>query len=115
MDGFRKHCDHLLVMDNFGAHTNPDFRRRTWQHVPRVWLLYTPPDCTDACAVTDDRLGQTYKNLMRKSFVKHFEANMDRWQSGGAEGFSASERRKLYCKWLSDAHRQFYSWDEERG
>ncbi len=111
---FRKSCDHLLVMDNLGAHTNPDFRKRAWEHKPRVWLLYTPPDCTDACAVTDDGLGQAYKRMMRKYFVDHFGANVERWQSGGEQGFTAADRRKLYCEWLCKAHRVFYEWDERR-
>ena len=115
MDNFRKSSDHLLVMDNLGAHTNPDFRRLAWEHDPRVWLLYTPPDCTDACAVTDDGLGRTFKNKMRKSFHAHFDANMERWQSGGKEGFSASARRKLYCQWLSEANKFFYGYTNDKG
>jgi len=115
MQSFIKSGDHLLCLDNLGAHVNPDFRRAAWQHKPKVWLTYTPADCTDACAVTDDGLGRAFKNKMRKSFVTHFNANIDLWQGVDGLHMSASNRRQLYAKWLDDAFTSFYGWNAKTG
>ncbi len=111
-----KSSDHLLCLDNLGGHTSPLFRRHAWDNKPRVWIIYTPPDCTDACAVTDDGLGQAIKRSMRLSFEEHFAANMALWQ--GEEGhtpITAHARRELYAQWLHKAVHVFYGFNDKNG
>ncbi len=108
---FARSHDHLLCLDNLAGHTSPEFRHAAWSASPKVWLLYTPADCTDACAVTDDGLGQAFKRHMRKSFVKHFNANMDLWQGSKSERLSEAGRRSLYAEWLHQSTLSFYSYN----
>ncbi len=107
--------DHLLCMDNLGGHTNPVFRKTAWTNNPKVWLLYTPKDCTDACAVTDDSLGQSIKRLMRKSFLEHFTANIALWQGTTSGRITEATCRSLYAKWLHEGTLYFYSHGSVKG
>ncbi len=115
ISSFAPSHDHLLCMDNLGGHTNPVFRRTAWLNKPTVWLVYTPKDCTDACAVTDDGLGQTIKRKMRNMFLDHFLANTNRWQGLLSEHIPEAECRSLYAKWLHTTITDFYKYTVVKG
>lgn len=89
----------LLGMDNLKAQCHPDFKEFAFKKTKSL-IIYTPPDCTDLCAVTDAGLGKLVKMQMRKLFDAHQEANPDLWLT--AKGLSAAQRRELFCKWLSE-------------
>ncbi len=99
---------YLLCLDNLRGHCTPEFREAAACRKPPVELVYTPADCTDACAVTDCGLGRTIKNRMRKKFLADFESRIEAWQGCPEEMLSAADRRHLYCAWLDESFSDFY-------
>ena len=62
--------------------------------------LISPGDCTDLCSTIDQEIGSFVKAHFTKPFMKHFQANPDRWQMGRV---SARTRRRLFTVWVGDA------------
>jgi len=105
VDSFPSSDEYLVCMDNLSGQINTEYRD-ILKKEGNAFILYTPPNCTDVCAVTDAGLGRSIKNLMRKRFKTHFEANIDTWTDGKV---TPKERRHLYCEWLRDAMIEFYA------
>jgi hypothetical protein len=89
----------LLGLDNLGAQCSPEFKEAARK--TETLLIYTPEDCTDACAVTDAGPGRSLKNDMKNLFYQHYENNPDLWDKDGL--LSASDRRMLFVQWLSES------------
>ena len=111
LDDFTLGNPHILVMDNLSGHCTPEFRATAWDSTPRVHIMYTPADCTDACAVTDDGLGKAIKGRMRKMFLDHFNANTSMWQDTDGQHLTAMDRRDLYVSCFDQAMKDFYGCD----
>lgn len=104
VDSFRDPGEYLVCLDNLGGQTNLEFRD-ILKREGNAFILYTPPNCTDVLAVTDAGLGRTIKNLIRKRFKCHFDANLSAWVDGTV---TPAMRRRLYCEWLVAAMSEFY-------
>ena len=113
--GFSKSGPHLLCLDNLGGHVSTSFRNIAWKNSPRVHLVYTPADCTDACAVTDDGLRLDIKRDIRKKFLLHFQSHIEDWQGKNGLSITASDRRHLYSGWLSESIKSFYDPSQASG
>ncbi len=55
----------LLGADNLNGQACPDFREFMFSKCKTI-IAFTPPDCTDLCAVTDSHIGRTIKWRMKK-------------------------------------------------
>jgi len=60
----------LLVLDNLNSHCTPEIREFAALH--DVYLLFSPPNCTDLIQVTDYGLGYTVKHRMKKKLLNTF-------------------------------------------
>ena len=70
-------------------------------------VVYTPEDCTDLCAVTDDGLGFEIKRRMVKYYKDDLcssDARLEAWKNGKVP---VSERRILATQWLSRAWKSY--------
>jgi len=94
----------LLVLDNLGSHATAEIREFAALH--QVFLLFSPPNCTDLIQVTDYGLGFTIKHRMKKKIVEHYSSNHEIWEKGEV---TATQRRKLHVKWLSESISEFYA------
>ena len=56
---------------------------------------YTPGDCSDLCAVTDDDLGKLERGIVREKFVEDMDKNQQAWTEGG---MSESQFRIRVCE-----------------
>ena len=104
VDSFPDSGEYLVCVDNLSGQTNLQYRD-ILKKEGNAFIVYTPPNCTDVCAVTDAGLGRSIKNLMRKHFIKHFETHLDLWVN---DKVTPKERRHLYCEWLVAAMTEFY-------
>jgi len=93
----------LLVLDNLNAHCTTEIREFAALH--DVFLLFSPPNCTDLIQVTDYGLGFTIKHRMKLKFRDHFAKNLLKWQKGEV---TPIQRKKLHVKWLSESISEFY-------
>ena len=91
VDSFPHPGEYLVCLDNHKGHTSDEFLD-IMKTEGNAFVLYTPTNCTDLCAVTDAGLGRTIKNLMRKQFNAHFDANLTKWTNGDV---SPKSRRRL--------------------
>lgn len=104
----RDFCDqlplepHVVVMDNLDGHATQEFRAE--MKAANCELVFTPPDCTDLCAVTDAGLGRSVKRLMKEMFRSHFRDNHDAWCNGTV---TAAQRRRLAVMWFDAAVKAF--------
>ena len=81
VDSFSDPGEYLVCLDNHKGHTSDEFKD-ILKREGNAFVLYTPPNCTDLCAVTDAGLGRTIKNLMRCQFKANFDANLSKWIDG---------------------------------
>ena len=81
VDSFPPEGEYLVCLDNLKGHCCPEYQS-ILRNDGNALIIYTPPNCTDVCAVTDAGLGRSIKMLMRKYFQEHFENNLERWTQG---------------------------------
>ena len=77
-------------------------------------LAYTPEDCTDLCAVTDDGLGNDIKRHMVKSYKADLMSSDERLEAWKTGKVSTSDRKILATKWSGDAWDDYCSNHPER-
>ena len=87
----------MLQLDGYESYINAIEANDNDGHIKEV---ISPGDCTDLCSTIDQEIGSFVKAHFTKSFMKHFNADPDRWQYGKV---SARERRQLFTVWVGDA------------
>ena len=99
--------DRCLGLDSWGPQATPDWQADAKKK--RVKLAYSPEDCTDLCAVTDDGLGWEVKKRMVAYYKADLESSAERLEvwKGKNGGVKVPERRLLFVKWLADAWEDF--------
>jgi hypothetical protein len=108
LDDFKEQAtpdEKLLGLDNLGAHCHLSFKEKARKESNSL-LIFTPEDCTDVVAVTDQGLGQKVKSRMRQKFDDDYDENPDRWEDGKV---TIAERRALMVKWLSETWQELFS------
>ena len=100
-----KNPKRALGLDNYSTQSSERYQAeaKEWN----IKLVFTPEDCTDVTAVTDDGIGNEIKKRIVKMYQGDLESSEERlaqWKDGKV---SASERRILFTKWLGDAWEDF--------
>ncbi|MEE8128326.1 MAG: hypothetical protein V3T45_07220 [Nitrospinaceae bacterium] len=62
----------LLGCDNLTGQSAPEFRKLLWEKCNTL-IAFTPPHCTDLCAVTDSHLGRAIKFRMKQQAKVDFD------------------------------------------
>lgn len=103
-------CEKLLGIDNLKASCAPQFKKFFFEK--NSLIIYTLPDCTDLCAVTDTGLKKLLKHKMHKLVVKATEADED--AQYGTPGVSPAALRDFLRKRLSEAWKDVCKNHEEQ-
>ena len=88
----------LLTLDNLNGHRTPAYKAIAATN--QTFLLYTPPDCTDLCAVNDHGLGKWFRDKIKKEFLNEYKRKEKIWDQ---KNIDASERRIRLVEWVSKA------------
>ena len=91
-------------MDRLGEQTSDEYKDHLADPEPCVMMpAYTPGDCTDLCAVTDDDLGKLERDIVKRKFEADLDANQKDWTEGC---ISESQFRVRIVNWASEAREE---------
>jgi hypothetical protein len=95
----------FLGLDGHGAQLTTAFKRTCAEK--NIFLLYTPPNCTDIVAPVDHHVGAALKAKIRSRYIAHLRQNFRRWRIQASEGgFTDSARRMLLAGFVDEAYRE---------
>ena len=93
----------LLVLDNLNGHRTEEYKKVAEEK--STFLLYTPAECTDLCAVNDYGLGKWFRDKVKARYMAEYKRQDEIWD---LKAPSARERRIKLVNWVAD------SWKEIR-
>ncbi len=71
----RPQREKIFGANNLTCQAHPDFREFMFSKA-KTLIAYTPPDCTDLCAVTDSHIGRAIKLAMKKLAESDFDKRL---------------------------------------